>query len=77
MAVQVFGLWRMARLRKAAFHGLEAACRRAIATKVTSLKSIRLMLNKGLDQQPLPQEQTDELANITHANIRGNTYYQH
>ena len=56
---------------------LEAACSRAIATKVTSLKSIRLMLNKGLDQQPLPQEQTDELANITHANIRGNTYYQH
>jgi hypothetical protein len=35
------------------------------------------MLNKGLDQQPLPQEQTDELAKITHANIRGNTYYQH
>jgi hypothetical protein len=56
---------------------LEAACSRAIATNVTSLKSIRLMLNKGLDQQPLPQEQTDELAKITHANIRGNTYYQH
>jgi len=35
------------------------------------------MLNKGLDQQPLPQEQTDELAKIIHSNIRGNTYYQH
>lgn len=56
---------------------LEAACHRAIATNVTSLKSIKLMLNKGLDKQPLPQQQSDELEHITHSNIRGHTYYQH
>ncbi|WDE07712.1 IS21 family transposase [Thalassomonas viridans] len=54
---------------------LNAACARALATQVTSLKSITQMLNKGLDQQPLPNSQVERLNEINHHNIRGQGYY--
>lgn len=54
---------------------LENACQRALATGITRLKPIRTMLEKGLDKQPLPEQQQDLLSEIKHKNIRGNHYY--
>jgi len=54
---------------------LEAACHRASLTGISHLSGIKSMLKAGLDQQPLPQKQPDLLADIDHANIRGNHYY--
>jgi len=54
---------------------LDAASKRALATNVTSLKAITNMLNKGLDKQPLPNNQIERLNDITHDNIRGQDYY--
>lgn len=54
---------------------LEAACHRALTMGVTRLKSIRSILSKGLDSQPIPETQPDLLADIEHENIRGNHYY--
>lgn len=54
---------------------LEAACKRALATQAMSLKAITNMLSKGLDKQPLPHSHTEQLSQITHANIRGQHYY--
>lgn len=53
---------------------LEDACKRALKFGGTTVKSVRSILEKGLDkQQVLPMEDT---ANIDHENIRGRDYYQ-
>ncbi|GGE83012.1 hypothetical protein GCM10008027_04720 [Pseudoalteromonas gelatinilytica] len=44
-------------------------------TGVAQLKAISTMLSKGLEQQPLPNTQTDLLSDIEHHNIRGQDYY--
>ncbi|MBB1420218.1 transposase, partial [Pseudoalteromonas sp. SG44-1] len=54
---------------------LEQACYRAIIMNTTTLKSIKQMLKKGLDQQPLPTQQTEPEKPIKHGNIRGTQYY--
>ncbi|MGB3726849.1 MAG: IS21 family transposase, partial [Glaciecola sp.] len=54
---------------------LEQACYRAIAMNATALKSIKQMLKKGLDKQPLPTKQTEPEKAIKHDNIRGTDYY--
>lgn len=52
---------------------LEAACHRAIVIRGISYKSIRSILEKGLDQQPLPSLQ--QQIHIEHENIRGGNYF--
>lgn len=52
---------------------LEAACRRALAIGAASYKSIRSILEKGLDTQILLQSGFSEP--IKHTNIRGADYY--
>ena len=54
---------------------LERACYRAICMNTTTPRSIKQMLQKGLDQQPLPTLQTEPEKPITHSNIRGTDYY--
>lgn len=54
---------------------LEAACRRAIAFGAYSYKSVCSILEKKLDQLPLPDGQFSETAIIEHHNIRGKKYY--
>lgn len=54
---------------------LEAACYRALATGVTRVNQVKAILEKGLDNQPLPEKQRDLLSEIDHQNIRGNHYY--
>lgn len=54
---------------------LEQACYRAISMNTTTLRSIKQILKKGLDQQPLPTHQTEPEKPIQHSNIRGTDYY--
>ncbi|HUU53119.1 MAG TPA: IS21 family transposase, partial [Candidatus Bathyarchaeia archaeon] len=53
---------------------LEKACKRAVAIKSYSYKSVESILNKGLDKVPL-QNEPDKIKPIDHPNIRGNQYY--
>lgn len=55
---------------------LEAACKRAmtIGTGACRYKSIRSILETGLDRQPLPERQAEKT--IKHPNIRGGAYYE-
>ncbi len=53
---------------------LEAACRRALATKAVGFKSIESILKSGLDTQPLPQRMPEKPP-VEHDNIRGPEYY--
>lgn len=52
---------------------LESACARAITLRAYSYKSVRSILEKGLDEEPLPQSY--EYPVITHENIRGSGYF--
>jgi transposase len=53
---------------------LEAACTRAIAIGGCSYKSVKSILEKGLDKEPLPKKVTSD-REIKHDNIRGRGYY--
>ena len=53
---------------------LEAACNRALAIGTVSYRSIKSILENGLDQRPLP-EQEKQSKSIQHINIRGKKYY--
>jgi transposase len=55
---------------------LEAACSRALAIGSPSYKSIRAILEKGLDRLPPQKEGPQQTSFITHSNIRGREYYQ-
>jgi transposase len=54
---------------------LEAACRRAIVIRGYSYKSVRSILEQGLDKLPLPETNPAPQASVGHANIRGREYY--
>jgi transposase len=53
---------------------LEAACNRALAIGGYSFKSVKSILETGLDKKPLPQ-QKQASQTVTHTNIRGSEYY--
>jgi len=53
---------------------VEAACTRALAIGGTSYKSVKSILETGLDKKPLPEPRTAAPA-IMHSNIRGSEYY--
>lgn len=52
---------------------LEAACKRSLAIKSYSYKSVKSILKTGLDQVPLKEEISEP--GPTHRNIRGPEYY--
>ena len=53
---------------------VEAACKRALAIGGRSFKSVRSILETGLDQKPLDQP-AQTILNLSHDNIRGGEYY--
>lgn len=53
---------------------LENACKRAVFYGICSYKKIQAILEKGLDQEPLPLYK-EETQPIEHSNIRGSHYY--
>ena len=55
---------------------VEKACARALAIKAYSYKSIKSILKKGLDQQPLLFEHPEQSQSLNHHNIRGKGYYE-
>jgi hypothetical protein len=62
-----FGILRLA--KEAGDERLEAACARALAINALSVKSIKSILNSGLDKRPLPEKPRQ--LTIVHENIRG------
>jgi transposase len=54
---------------------LEAACTRAITIGGYSYKSVRSILEKGLDKHPLPGSEEETTVPLNHENIRGTNYY--
>lgn len=65
-------------LRLGKTHGnerLEAACRRAVALRSLSYKSVEAILKNRLDQQPLELPAAAAMPRIKHENIRGGDYY--
>jgi len=64
-------------LRLGKHHGeerLEAACRRALALGSPSYRSVRSILEKGLDREPLAEPAQAPLP-TEHRNLRGAAYY--
>lgn len=55
---------------------VEAACKRALAIGGTSFKSVKSILEAGLDKKPLPEPRRASQT-ITHSNIRGHEYYNY
>jgi len=53
---------------------VESACKRACIIGSYSYKSVRSILEKNLDQQPLPEE--TQSPSIDHKNIRGQHYFE-
>ncbi len=53
---------------------VEAACKRALAIGGISYKSVKSILETGLDKKPLPEPRT-AAPKIRHSNIRGSEYY--
>jgi transposase len=54
---------------------LEAACQRALTIQSPSYKSVKSILENGLDQKPLPDSPTNTPP-IQHENVRGADYYE-
>ena len=70
------GIMRLAKIYGA--ERLEAACRRALAIGTYRYKSVKSILEKGLDKLPLPSShhsQNNGREPVVHANIRGPEYY--
>ena len=67
------GLMRLRRVYGA--ERLERACQRALRVEACTYRSIKSILQTGLDRQPLPGSPPDP-ASILHANVRGAAYYQ-
>jgi len=53
---------------------VEAACQRALATRACSYRSIRSILQNGLDRQPLPST-GEARPPVLHENLRGAEHY--
>lgn len=55
---------------------LEAACQRALIIGAPRRRSIVSILDKNLEQLPLPEQVCAPSTMTVHDNIRGATYYQ-
>jgi len=55
---------------------LEAACKRALAIRAHSYRSVESILRTGLDKTPLPAATAPTSAHPDHDNLRGPGYYQ-
>jgi transposase len=55
---------------------VEMACRRALTINAYAYKSVKSILKKGLDRQPVIFDQPVDCPASVHHNIRGNNYYR-
>jgi len=54
---------------------LEAACRRALQVDAVSYRSVRSILQVGLDRQEVPAGEPPAALPQAHENLRGSSYY--
>jgi transposase len=54
---------------------VEAACARALAVKACSYRSVKSILEAGLDRQSLEDSKGPEVHSLVHTNVRGAKYY--
>jgi transposase len=55
---------------------LEAACARAVAVRARSYRHVDAILKRGLDRQPLPEQEPQASLTLgAHENLRGRDYY--
>jgi hypothetical protein len=54
---------------------VEAACTRALAVNACSYRSIKSILETGLDHQSIEEAKTPDAHRMMHANVRGAAYY--
>jgi hypothetical protein len=54
---------------------LEAACARALRFPSTSYRNVKLMLEKGLDKEPLDPQPVQRALPL-HQNVRGSEYFK-
>ena len=55
---------------------VELACKRAVYFKSYSYKSVKSILEKGLEQELLMEDKQEAEVVLVHDNIRGSEYYQ-
>jgi transposase len=67
------GLIRLA--RRYPEERVEAACARALAVNACSYKSVKSILETGLDRQSVDNPKTPDAHLLVHANVRGAAYY--
>jgi len=67
------GLMRLA--RRYPVERVEAACARALAVNACSYRSVKSILETGLDHQSIEDAKTPDAHRIQHANVRGAAYY--
>jgi transposase len=54
---------------------LESACARALRFETVSYKSVKSILETGMDRQSIDPEPAPEIHGLVHANVRGAAYY--
>jgi transposase len=54
----------------------EAACRRALALNICTYRSIKSVLENGLDRQSLEPIEPPAAYGVVHGNVRGAAYYE-
>jgi hypothetical protein len=55
---------------------LESACARAVHSKAASYRSIKSILENGLDRPLLDSQPPSAAHNVSHINVRGAGYYR-
>lgn len=54
---------------------VEAACARAFAASARSYRHVKSILQRGIDQAPLLDTESEQSVSIVHTNVRGPGYY--
>jgi transposase len=67
------GLMRLT--RRYPVERVEAACTRALAVNACSYRSVKSILETGLDRQSIEEAKTPDAHRMMHANVRGAAYY--
>jgi transposase len=67
------GLIRLA--RRYPVERVEAACARALAVNACSYRSVKSILETGLDRQSVEEPKSPEVHSLVHSNVRGAGYY--
>jgi transposase len=67
------GLMRLA--RRYPVERVEAACTRALAVNACSYRSVKSILETGLDHQVMEEAKAPDTHGMMHANVRGAAYY--